>query len=155
MNQRHFVIVGLIVSALALASCGAMKNDKTVLPPEDIANEQSQPAPFPTPEPIGELREGWWGNGVARFFVSESGARLDMGCARGVVPNPIELDQEDMFEVPGTFDPIGHSNRPATFWGHVDEDGLRLVVSYYVSGKLQYTIMQLEYGRSQIAVKCG
>ncbi|MES2965885.1 MAG: hypothetical protein V4760_18535 [Bdellovibrionota bacterium] len=148
MGERHFVIIVLLFALFSIPSCGVFKNDKANIPEEDQAVEQTVPAPPPTPEPIGELKKGIWGNARAQFHVSNDGARLNVGCSAGVVPSPIELDQEVMFEVPGTY-----RRREAIFWGHVDDDMLRLIVSY-VSDPERHIILDMDFGVTEWPVRC-
>jgi hypothetical protein len=49
------------------------------------------------------VAEGNWGGLHIIINVTEQGAIITMDCARGTINNPIEIDAQGHFDVPGTF----------------------------------------------------
>ncbi len=50
------------------------------------------------------LPEGQWGGDRVRFTVSEGMGRLDLECAGGTIPGPIQLDADGRFQASGHFE---------------------------------------------------
>lgn len=84
------------------------------------------------------VTNGNWGGQNARLEVSEGGAQIQFGCARGSIEGPVTVDSEGRFNAKGTFtaEGMGPRNeddppkaRPAVYSGVVSEKKMTLTVT--------------------------
>jgi hypothetical protein len=81
---------------------------------------------------------GTWGGEHALLQVSKNGTELEFDCSRGQITQPMALDKNGNFDVPGTFTPehggpvARDESMPfvqARYSGHVDGERMSLTVT--------------------------
>ena len=81
---------------------------------------------------------GNWGSRNVSMEVTDTGARLQFGCAHGDIPRPITLDGDGSFSVRGVFIPetpgptredVPPVNRPALYSGTVQDKTMTLNIT--------------------------
>ena len=95
-------------------------------------------------EEAGLLAAGVWGGKGARMEVSERGALLEFGFAKGSITRPVALDAEGRFSAPGEFEREGFGSRDedaeparmrAVYSGAVEGDEMTLNVTLAETGE--------------------
>ncbi len=83
------------------------------------------------------VANGSWGGAHVRLVVDDSGAAVEFDCAHGRLQQPLTLDGNGRFRVPGTLvregGPVRKDDpdpgRPATYQGETDGQKMRLEVT--------------------------
>jgi hypothetical protein len=101
---------------------------------------------------------GTWGTRDAGFIVSDTAAHVHIGCTYGDVHQPIALDAQGRFDVPGLYNvnafPIDLGIlHPARFIGVVDGAQLTLTV-VLTDTTASFGPVRLTYGKDPTMVVC-
>ena len=104
---------------------------------------------------------GMWGGPQVRLSLTETGGRLELGCAAATIDSPVKLDKQGMFAVAGRYEQFATGRTDADalpnfiktrFVGHVEGDTLHLAVHQDGSKTPQdYT---LQRGRMTKLINC-
>lgn len=146
----RFVALLLITATVGLSCTAQMP----VLPAV-----QSGPA-----APTKAVPNGVWGGEQIRMDVSDSGAEIEFGCARGAISQRLELDEKGSFKVRGVY--IAQTPAPAatddgstgagsnaTYVGTLSGSSLRLEV--YIDGQNVPRTFNLVQGDQGQLAKCA
>lgn len=101
---------------------------------------------------------GTWGTRDAGFIVSDTSAHVHIGCTYGDVHQPIALDAQGRFDVPGEYNVNAYPVdlgilHPARFIGVVD--GSRLTITIVLSDTLaSFGPVSLTYGTEPTMAVC-
>jgi hypothetical protein len=134
----------------ALAQTKSCRNMKARTPPPQTKNERTEKALV-----------GVWGGKSALLNVHEEGAGLDLACAHGSIEQPILLDSNSTFDLPGTYEQESfgpqvegeNKSQPARYIGKIQERTMTLTIKLTRSGE---TIgpMTLNFGKMTMLQKC-
>ena len=95
-------------------------------------------AGMPNGKDANHVATGTWGGEHIILEVSEKGAEVEFDCAHGQISQPVALNQQGDFDVPGTFSlehggPVRRdeqvTSNPARYSGHVRGDTMTLTVT--------------------------
>ncbi len=151
MNYLKLTLAMLACSFImaALAQTKSCRNMKAETPPQ-TKNERTDKALV-----------GVWGGKSALLNIHEKGAGLDLACAHGSIEQPITLDSNRAFDLPGIYEQESfgpqvegeNKSQPARYTGNVQERTLTLTIKLTRSGE---TIgpMTFNFGKMTILHKC-
>jgi hypothetical protein len=151
MNYLKLTLAMLASSFImaALAQTESCRNMKAQTPPP-TKNERTEKALV-----------GVWGGKSALLNVHEKGAGLDLACAHGSIEQPILLDSNQAFDLPGTYEQESfgpqvegeNKSQPARYTGKVQQRTMTLTIKLTQSGE---TIgpLTLNFGKMSILHKC-
>ena len=108
-----------------------------------------------------ETLTGIWGGPQVRLSLTESGGKLELGCAAATIDSPVRLDKQGMFAVSGRYEQFASGQTDADappkfiktrFVGHVDGDTLHLAV--HLDGSKTPQDYTLQRGRRTKLINC-
>ena len=101
---------------------------------------------------------GEWGGEHARLSVHETGASLEFDCAHGRIDQPLRLDTEGRFDVPGTMSreggPAREPDEPQRVRYAGKTDGRILDLEVRSAGGERQAGFRLELGKRSKLLKC-
>jgi hypothetical protein len=124
------------------SSCSSRKNSQPSAansPAPSASVPQKKDSPTPPPKSSGspnKLSPGIWGGNSASLEISDGKSSLEFDCANGTISEPITLDNEGHFEVPGLYvregpGPVrqgGNKQSQAIYSGVVKDDTMTLSI---------------------------
>ncbi len=114
----RFAAAVLIIACVGLSCAGQMKGSHP---------EQSGAA-----APAKAVPNGVWGGEQIRMEVSDTGAEIEFGCARGTISQRLELDEKGRFKVQGIY--MAESPAPAAVDGGAGGPGVKATYTGTLSG---------------------
>lgn len=154
------ILVGSLLVSSFVVALGACSPYDGIEAPADPP-EGPLEVPTPAPTPFNELREGFWGNGVARLEVKRDSAHLELGCAKGDVMRKIILGKQNTFAELGTYSLEGGAEPDggfpiyqALYSGRVSGSMLRLRVAYVKDDHTYASTHDLYYRAEALPLKC-
>jgi hypothetical protein len=146
----RFVAAVVIAACVGLSCAGQMKT--------------SRPAQSGPVAPTHAVPNGVWGGEHIRMEVNDSGADIEFDCARGLISQPLLLDDKGRFKVLGVYmaetparaavdSGPPASGVKATYTGTLTGDGLRLEIS--IEGQDIPKIFDLVQGDQGHLAKCA
>jgi hypothetical protein len=107
------------------------------------------------------LGVGHWGSNQADMVVTDSGATIQFGCASGAINQPILLNANGRFSLPGTYTPGGGPVRSdggthlsATYSGQVTGDSMLFTVRFNDGTQDQVSQFMLTRGVIGDFIRC-
>ena len=92
----------------------------------------SDPAQSGPADPSKGVPHGVWGGNHIRMEVYDSGADIEFDCARGSIPQRLQLDDEGRFKAPGIY--IAQTPAPAAVDGGSPSSGVNATYTGILSG---------------------
>ncbi len=144
-------------------SCSSRKNSQPIAansPAPSVFVPQEKDSPTPPPKSASspnQLSSGIWGGNSASLEISDGKWSLEFDCANGTISEPIVLDNEGHFEVPGLYvregpGPVrqgGNRQSQAIYSGVVKDDTMTLSIRMDGSSDelLNVTLARSKQGR--------
>jgi len=104
-----FAVPLLLWSLMQDSSCSSRKNSQpsaSVSPAPSASVPQKSDSPTPSPKSASspnQLSSAIWGGNGVSLEISDNKSSLEFDCANGTISEPILLDNEGRFEVPGLY----------------------------------------------------
>jgi hypothetical protein len=133
------LLIGILIQD---NSCSSRKNSQpsaanSPAPSASVPQKKDSPAPPPkSASSPNQLSSGIWGGNNATLEISDDKSSLEFDCANGSISEPILLDNEGHFEVPGLYvregpGPVrqeGNKQSRAIYAGVVKDDTMTLSI---------------------------
>jgi len=152
----------LLGSLMQDSSCSSRKNSQpsevsSPAPSASVPQKRESPTPSPKSASSHQLSSALWGGNGVSLEVSDGKASLEFDCANGTISEPIMLDNEGRFEVPGLYvregpGPVrqgGNKQSQAIYSGVVKDDTMTLSIRMDGSSDelLKVTLVRGKQGR--------